>query len=112
MGAVKKRRRIWRLADGAFVDEAAIEAMVYEIEAGSGPDVGPGEPVPWSAPPPHIRRRPGGPRLSHAQSGPAPRLSLRLPSEVYAAALARARAEQRTVSQLAREALERYLRAD
>lgn len=115
MGAVRKaRRRLWRLADGTVLDEAAIEALADEFEAGPDFDLASAGPAPRVHVPRRYRekRTPGRPRLSHAQQGPAPRLSLRLPPDVYAAALARARSEQRTISQLAREALERYVRAD
>lgn len=53
------------------------------------------------------RRYVGRPSLSEA--GRSPRVSCRVPMDVYKAAWKRADAEGRSLSSLAREALERYL---
>jgi len=53
------------------------------------------------------RRYVGRPSLSEA--GRSPRVSFRVPMDVYKAAWKRADAEGRSLSSLAREALERYL---
>jgi len=49
---------------------------------------------------------PGRPSLAEGES---PRISYRVPSSLFEAAAARATAEGRTLSELAREALQRYL---
>jgi hypothetical protein len=54
------------------------------------------------------RRRPvGSPSLNG--DGITPRVSFRVPSELYAAVQKRANKDRRTVSDIIREALERYL---
>ena len=53
------------------------------------------------------RRYVGRPSLS--ETGRSPRVSCRVPMDVYKAAWKRADAEGRSLSSLAREALERYL---
>lgn len=49
-------------------------------------------------------------RKSLSGSGRSPRLNVRTPADLYEKALAKATREGKTVSQLAREALERYVK--
>lgn len=61
----------------------------------------------------HVRQRRGRPSLT-GDSGAgehSPQVSFRVPEQTRRLAEERARAEGRTVSELAREALERYLRS-
>lgn len=51
----------------------------------------------------------GRPTLSKSKSGPSPKLQFRITPALAEAAARRAEAEHRTVSEVAREALERYL---
>jgi len=53
-----------------------------------------------------VRVRPGRPSLAEGES---PRISYRVPASLFEAASAKAKAEGRTLSELAREALQRYL---
>ena len=53
-----------------------------------------------------VRVRPGRPSLAEGES---PRISCRVPASLFEAASAKAKAEGRTLSELAREALQRYL---
>jgi hypothetical protein len=53
-----------------------------------------------------VRVRPGRPSLAEGES---PRISYRVPASLFEAASAKAKAEGRTLSELAREALRRYL---
>ena len=53
-----------------------------------------------------VRVRPGRPSLAEGES---PRISYRVPASLFDAAAAKAKAEGRTLSALAREALQRYL---
>jgi hypothetical protein len=53
-----------------------------------------------------VRARPGRPSLAEGES---PRISYRIPASLFDAAASRAKAEGRTLSELAREALRRYL---
>ena len=53
-----------------------------------------------------VRARPGRPSLAEGES---PRISYRVPASLFDAAASRAKAEGRTLSELAREALRRYL---
>ena len=78
---------------GAIGDEVA-ERLADEIES--------------DAPVVFIRKRPVG-RPSLDGNGTSPRVTFRVPREMYDAAAERAIAEERTVSAVAREALERYL---
>lgn len=71
-----------------------IEALADEAEAGYDLRSVKGEPIP------------GRPSLG---KGVSPRISYRVPERLYAKAKARAKAERRTVSEVAREALERYI---
>lgn len=110
MGKVtKKRRRTWRTAGAGLLDEATIEALADEAE--SGYDLSMARLVP--SPGAHGRRTsPGRPTLSRSNRGPSPRLSLRLTPEGYVAAHARAQAENRSLSAIARDALSLYVQRD
>ena len=71
-----------------------IEALADEAEAGYDLRSVKGEPVP------------GRPSLG---KGVSPRISYRVPDRLYAKVKARAKAEGRTVSEIARDALERHV---
>ncbi len=55
------------------------------------------------------RRRVGRPSLALAGQGPSPRMSFRTTPDLYRAAQKRAKKEGRSVSDLAREAVTRYV---
>jgi hypothetical protein len=78
---------------GDVLTAAEIEALAVEAEAGY--DLSQAR-----------RRRLGRPSL---ESGVSPRVSFRTSRTLYDAAQRRARREGRTVSELAREAMERYV---
>jgi len=81
---------------GQPLTEEMIEAMAREAEAGYDPAT--------------LRPRRGG-RPSLAE-GTSPRVQFRVDPATFEALLARARAEARGVSEIARLALEQYLRDD
>ncbi|HEX3361295.1 MAG TPA: hypothetical protein VHS74_09920 [Solirubrobacterales bacterium] len=81
-------------ATGEVLTEEDIEKIADEIESDA--------PVVFEA------MRPVG-RPSLDGNGTSPRLSFRVPRELWDAAAERAIEEERTVSALAREALEKYL---
>jgi predicted transcriptional regulator len=81
-------------ATGEVLTEEDIEKIADEIESDA--------PVVFAA------MRPVG-RPSLDGNGTSPRLSFRVPRELWDAAMERAIEEERTVSAVAREALEKYL---
>jgi hypothetical protein len=101
MGKVKKpnkkdeEERIWVTRSGTVVTEKLAEEWAEEIEK-NPPD------------PSTLERRYVG-RPSLGGAGRSPRVSFRVSPELYKAAWQRADEEGRALSDLAREALERYL---
>jgi hypothetical protein len=90
----KVKEKVVRTASGETLTEGDVEAIADEIESD--------EPVVFTA------VRPVG-RPSLDGHGASPRLSFRIPRELYDAAAERAIEEERTVSAVAREALEKFL---
>ena len=90
----KVKGKVIRTASGHELTEEDIEKIADEVESDA--------PVDFSA------MRPVG-RPSLDGNGTSPRLSFRVPRELWDAAAERAIEEERTVSALAREALEKYL---
>jgi hypothetical protein len=86
--------RVFRTASGEVLTEEDIEKIADEIESD--------EPVVFAA------IRPVG-RPSLDGNGTSPRVTFRVPRALYDAAADRAIEEERTVSAVAREALEKYL---
>jgi hypothetical protein len=84
----------FRLKSGKILTEEDTERIADEIESD--------EPIVFTA------MRPVG-RPSLDGNGTSPRLSFRIPQELYDAAAERAIEEERTVSAVAREALEKFL---
>lgn len=84
----------FRTKSGEVLTEEDIEKIADEIESD--------EPVVFTG-----IRLVGRPSLDG--NGASPRLSFRVPRELYDAAAERAIAEERTVSAVAREALEKFL---
>jgi hypothetical protein len=84
----------FRLKSGKVLTEEDTERIADEIESD--------EPIVFTA------MRPVG-RPSLDGNGTSPRLSFRIPQELYDAAGERAIEEERTVSAVAREALEKFL---
>jgi hypothetical protein len=93
MAKVKRGRSKLRTRSGAEIDPATADALAAEAERGSELS--------------KTRRRVGRPSLG--TRGPSPRVSFRTTPELYRAAKRRARDEGRTVSELAREAVARYV---
>ena len=90
----KVKEKVFRTRSGETLTEEDIEKIADEVESD--------EPVVFTT------VRPVG-RPSLDGSGTSPRLSFRVPRELYDAAAERAIEEERTVSAVAREALERYV---
>ena len=90
----KVKEKLFRTASGEVLTEDDIEKIADEVESD--------EPVVFTA------VRPVG-RPSLDGEGASPRLSFRVPRELYDAAAERAIEEESTVSAIAREALERYV---
>jgi hypothetical protein len=90
----KVKEKVFRTASGELLTEEDIEKIADEIESDA--------PVEFTA------VRPVG-RPSLDGNGTSPRLSFRIPRELYDAAAERAIEEERTVSAVAREALEKFL---
>ncbi len=88
------KEKVFRTASGEILTEEDIEKIADEVESD--------EPVVFTA------VRPVG-RPSLDGGGASPRLSFRVPRELYDAAAERAIEEERTVSAVAREALEKYV---
>jgi hypothetical protein len=84
----------FRLPSGKVITEEDAERIADEVESD--------EPVVFTG-----IRLVGRPSLDG--TGVSPRLTFRVPQELYHAAARRAIAEERTVSAVAREALERYV---
>jgi uncharacterized protein (DUF4415 family) len=88
----------WTAKGGKVITEADAAAMAAAFELD---DDGLDDAMP---------RRVGRPSLSRGTSaGPSPRVSVRLAGDAFAALQARAKAEHRRVSDLAREAIEAYV---
>lgn len=85
----------WVTRSGMVITEEIAEQMAEEIER-NPPD------------PSELERRYVG-RPSLGPAGHSPRISFRVPPDVYKAAWARADKEGRSLSDLAREAFNRYL---
>ena len=85
----------WVTRSGAVITEEIAERMAEEIER-NPPD------------PSELERRYVG-RPSLGPAGHSPRVSFRVPPDVYKAAWARADKEGRSLSDLAREAFNRYM---
>ena len=94
MAKVKRTETKLRTKSGAEVDTAAGDALAAEAERGY--DLSKAK-----------RRRVGRPSLG--ARGTSPRVSFRATPELYRAAKRRAREEGRTVSELARDAVARYV---
>ena len=96
-----QEREPFRMKDGTVLTDEVIEQLSREAEAGY--DLTKAEWVPVG------RQSPEG---AISGEGAAPRVSFRASRTVYEAARARAAREGRTVSALAREAMERYVQGD
>ena len=90
----KVKNGVIRTKAGKVLTEEDIERIADEVESDA--------PVVFAA------MRPVG-RPSLDGNGTSPRLSFRVPRELWDAAAERAISEERTVSAVAREALEKYL---
>jgi hypothetical protein len=90
----KVKDGVFRTASGEILTDDDIEKIADEIESD--------EPVVFNG------LRPVG-RPSLDGNGASPRVSFRVPRELYDAAAERAIEEERTVSAVAREALEKFL---
>lgn len=90
----KVDEKTFRTRSGLVITDELAEELADEIESD--------EPVVFTG-----IRLVGRPSLGG--NGTSPRLSFRVPRELYDAAAERAIAEERTVSALAREALEKFL---
>lgn len=101
MGKVKKsgkkaeEEQVWVTRSGTVITEEIAEQMAEEIER-NPPD------------PSKLERRYVG-RPSLGAAGQSPRVSFRVPPDLYKAAWARADKEGRSLSDLAREAFNRYM---
>lgn len=94
MANVKRAKTTIKTRSGAEVDSATAEVLAAEAERGY--DLSKAK-----------RRRVGRPSLG--AGGASPRVSFRATPELYRAAKRRAREEGRSVSELAREAVARYV---
>ncbi len=94
MAKVKRAETRRRTRTGAEVDSAAVDALAAEAERGY--DLSEAR-----------RRRVGRPSLG--TRGKSPRVTFRTTPELYRAAKRRAREEGRTLSELARDAVARYV---
>ena len=90
----KMNETTFKTSSGAAIDSAAAEALAAEAERGY--DLSTAKP-----------RRVGRPSLGPA--GTSPRFSFRATPELYQAAKHRATKEGRTISDLAREAVDHYV---
>jgi hypothetical protein len=89
-----KKEKLPRTRSGRVLTDEVAEKLADEIESDRE--------VRWA------RRRPVG-RPSLDGDGISPRVSFRIPAELYEAVQVRANKERRTVSDITREALEKYL---
>jgi hypothetical protein len=87
-----------KMKDGTKLTRKKLRELAAEAEAGYDLSTATWEPNPYY--------RPGRPSLDE---GVSPQISYRIPATLFEKARARARAEGRTVSEIAREALQRYL---
>lgn len=94
MAKMKKDEQEWITQSGTVITEDVAEELAEEAERGYDVE--------------HLERRFAG-RPSLGAGGISPRVSFRAPEDLYAAAWKRADKEGRSLSDLAREALERYL---
>lgn len=94
MAKVKKDEQEWISKSGTVITEEIAEDLAQEAERGYDLD--------------RLKRRFVG-RPSLGESGVSPRVSFRASPVLYDAAWKRADKEGRSLSDLAREALERYL---
>lgn len=94
----KEKQEEWVTSSGMVLTEEIAEQMAEEFEK-EPPD------------PSELRRRYVG-RPSLGGAGHSPRVSFRVPPDLYKAAWARADKEKRSLSDLAREAFNRYMDAD
>jgi predicted HicB family RNase H-like nuclease len=92
----RAKRGEMKTRSGGKIDSAAAKALAAEAERGY--DLSKAK-----------RRRVGRPSLG--SRGTSPRLSFRATPELYRAAKRRAREEGRSVSELARDAVARYVRS-
>jgi hypothetical protein len=90
----KVKSKEFRTKSGLVITDEVAERLADEVEKE--------EEYEWT------RKRPVG-RPSLDGSGTSPRVDFRVPKELYDAAAERAISEERTVSAVAREALEKYL---
>lgn len=90
----KVKEKEFRTKSGLVITDEVAERLANEVESE--------EEFAWT------RKRPVG-RPSLDGNGKSPRVSFRVPRDLYDAAVERAIEEERTVSALAREALEKYL---
>lgn len=103
MGKVRKPSKkaegeqVWVTRSGTVITEEIAEQMAEEIER-NPPD------------PSTLKRRYVG-RPSLGPAGHSPRVSFRVPPDLYKAAWARADKEGRSLSDLAREAFNRYMKS-
>lgn len=103
MGKVKKsgkkdeEEQVWVTRSGTVITEEIAERMAEEIER-NPPD------------PSTLRRRYVG-RPSLGPAGHSPRVSFRVPPDLYKAAWARADKEGRSLSDLARDAFTQYMKS-
>ena len=87
-----------RTSKGKDVTPEMVSALAAEAEAGYDPAT--------------LRPRPLGGRTSLGIGGESPRLQFRVSAELHRKAQTRARAENRSLSDVARELLENYTRRD
>jgi hypothetical protein len=90
----KVKSKEFRTKSGLVITDEVAERLADEVETD--------EEYEWT------RKRPVG-RPSLDGSGTSPRVEFRVPRQLYDAAAERAIEEERTVSAVAREALEQYL---
>ena len=88
--------KAFKTKSGRVLDQAALDALAVEAEKGY--DLDKISPRPWV----------GRPTLG-AGHGASPRINVRLAPEVYEAIVSRARRDGRKVSDVAREAVERFV---
>jgi predicted transcriptional regulator len=81
---------------GRVLNDAAIDALAAEAEAGY--DLDRLKPRPWR----------GRPTLGNGR-GPSPRINVRLAPDVYDAVVRKAKRDGRKVSEIAREAVEKFV---
>jgi len=89
-------KKVMRTKTGRVLDQAALDKLEDEAEAGY--DLDNLKPRPWV----------GRPKLG-AGHGPSPRINVRLAPDVYRAVVLRAHRDGRKVSEIAREAVEQFV---